>query len=139
MWADDLFKSHSVGLHSVEKSVILTLLARRRNAKRRETLMEATPKTTKEIILEVLGKPCYQSEQFDFKNDARFIRHLVAVLEDPTEAVIEEEGNASPAAGWLSSSLLFELGREAANSVTCDLFSTLGRQNELGWMEKQDS
>lgn len=98
--------------------------------------MEATPKTTKEIVLEFLGKPCYQSEQFDFKHDERFIRHLVAVLEDPTEAVIEEEGSASPAAGWFYSSLMFELGKEAASSVTCDLFCTLGRQNELGWMEK---
>lgn len=101
--------------------------------------MEATPKTTKEIVLEFLDKPRYQSEQFEFKHDERFIRHLVAVLEDPTEAVIEEEGNASPAAGWLSSSLLFELGGEASRSVTCDLFYTLGRQNELGWMDKQDS
>lgn len=101
--------------------------------------MEAMPKTTEETILEFLGKPCYQSEQFEVKNDQRFIRHLVAVLEDPTEAVIEEEGNASPAAGWLYSSLMFELGGEAANSLTCDLFYTLGRQDELGWMEKKDS
>lgn len=98
--------------------------------------MEATPKTTKEIVLEFLDKPCYQSEQFDFKNDERFIRHLVAVLEDPTEAVIEEEGYASPAAGWLRSSLLFELGGEVASSLTCDLFYTLDRQNELGWIEE---
>lgn len=101
--------------------------------------MEATPKTTEEIVTEFFGKPCYQSEQFDFKNDQRFIRHLVAVLEDPTEAVIEEEGNASPAAGWLTGSLLFELGGEVAKSVACDLFYTLGRQNELGWMDKQGS
>lgn len=100
--------------------------------------MEATPKTTKETVLEFLDKPCYQSEQFEFKHDERFIRHLVAVLEDPTEAVIEEGGYASPAAGWLSASLLFELGGETARSVTCDLFSTLGRQNELGWMDKQE-
>jgi hypothetical protein len=91
--------------------------------------MDVMPKTTEELVLEVL-------HEFDFKHDRRFIRHLVAVLEDPDMIVPEVEVNASPAAEWVRSSLFLELGGAVASSVTCDLFYTLGRENELGWIEE---
>ena len=96
--------------------------------------METTPKTIEQIALEIVGK-IYT----EFEYDRRFVRHLVATVEDPTMAVIPYEGAASPAAQWVYASLWsgYEGGYEPAATATCNLFYTLGRQNELGRIESQ--
>lgn len=95
--------------------------------------MEIAPKTTKEVVIEVLGN----SSDYGFENDERFVRHTVCVLEDESMKIAEVEVNASPAAEWFRASVLFDLGNVEASSLTCDLFYTLGRQSELGWIEEQ--
>jgi hypothetical protein len=89
-------------------------------------------KTTEAVSLEVLGKT-YD----EFKYDERFVRHVVATLEDPDMASVRDAGGASNAAVWLRSSLWVGHGGgfEMASRATCDLFYTLGRQDELGWIE----
>lgn len=91
------------------------------------------PKTTTEIALAVVRKHYHQ---FEIENDARFMSHLVATIEDPTMAGAEIEDLASPAALWVRASLRYT-DIAASESATCDLFYLLGRQDELGWIEEQ--
>lgn len=95
--------------------------------------METTPKTTEEVVIEVLSN----SSNYGFEHDERFVRHTVCVLEDLSMTVAEFGVNASPAAEWFRAGVLFDLGNVDASSLTCDLFYTLGRQSELGWIEGQ--
>ena len=92
-------------------------------------------KTTEEVVREVLGKTY---NQFGFDRATDLIADFVATLEDPTQAVMEDEGDASPAAEKIRARLWSRYsGGGASASATADLFYTLGRQDELGWVVEQ--
>ena len=97
--------------------------------------MGTTTKTTEEVVREVLGKTY---NQFGFNEDTALVNDFVATLDDPTQAYIEDEGDASPAAERIRGRLWSRYtGGGASASATSDLFYTLGRQSELGWVVEQ--
>lgn len=86
---------------------------------------------TPETVSEVIGKVY---DQFGFSEGPMPAR-IAAILNDPSKAVIEDEGDASEAAEEIRQSLWSRYsGGGASASSTCALFYKLGRQNELGWV-----
>lgn len=87
---------------------------------------------TEEKVIEVL-EPLYGPWGFVKTNlPAKFAE----LLNDDTKAVVEDEGDASEAASEIRATLWnYYTGGGASASATCQLFYTLGRQNELGWVE----
>jgi hypothetical protein len=93
------------------------------------------PKQTTEAVSKVLGKTY---DRFGFNNDKELIAHFVEILEDPAQAVPEDEGDASPAAERIRTHLWNRYtGGGASASATSDLFYALGREKELGWVKEQ--
>lgn len=86
---------------------------------------------TEEKIVEVLGK-VYNQFGFDQSDlPAKFAE----LLNDPSKAVMEDEGDASEAAEKIRERLWNRYtGGGASASSTCALFYALGRENELGWV-----
>lgn len=88
-----------------------------------------------DVVRRVLGKTY---NQFGFNRTEALIADFVYVLEDPSQAVVEDAGDPSPAAEHIRSRLWSRYsGGGASASATSDLFYTLGRQDELGWIEEQ--
>lgn len=87
---------------------------------------------TEEKVIEIL-EPLYGSWGFaKTKLPAKFAE----LLNDSTKSVVEDEGDASEAASEIRETLWnYYTGGGASASATCQLFYTLGRQNELGWVE----
>jgi hypothetical protein len=87
---------------------------------------------TEESVIEIL-EPLYGSWGFAKTNlPAKF----AALLNDAEKSSVEDEGDASEAASEIRSDLWnYYTGGGASASATCQLFYTLGRQNELGWVE----
>lgn len=87
---------------------------------------------TKETVIEILG-PVYNRFGFERSNHPE---KIAALLNDPTKAVVEDKGDASESAGEIREMLWNSYtGGGVSASATCRLFYTLGRQNELGWVE----
>lgn len=87
---------------------------------------------TVDTVNEVLGKVY---NQFGFATSGLGER-FANLLNDPSKAIVEDEGDASAAAEEIRKTLWsYYTGGGASASSTCQLFYTLGRQNELGWVE----
>lgn len=87
---------------------------------------------TAETVNDVLGKVY---NQFGFATSG-LGEKFAAMLNDSSKAIVEDEGDASEAAGEIREQLWNRYsGGGASASATCELFYTLGRQNELGWVE----
>jgi hypothetical protein len=99
-----------------------------------------TDETTEEIVRETLGK---SYDQYGFQGNQRLINDFVYTLADPSMSVIGHDGEASPAAQNIRSSLwsCFTGGGEEfyalASKATTELFTVLGRENELGRIGSQ--
>ena len=93
------------------------------------------PVQTTGVVMRVLGRTY---DQFGFHRDKELIADFVKTLEDPAKAVPEDEGDASPAAEEIRSRLWSRYsGGGASASATSDLFYSLGREKELGWVKEQ--
>ena len=94
------------------------------------------PKPSKEeLTRKVIGKTY---DQFGFGRDATLVAHFVEVLNDPEKSKIEDDGDASPAAEEIRTRLWnYYGGGGASASTTANLFYSLGREKELGWVEEQ--
>ena len=96
-----------------------------------------TVTTTEETVREVLGK---SYDNYGFQGNTRIINDFVSTLNDPSMSVVAADGEASPAADTIRSSLwsCFTGGGDVfyalATRATTELFKSLGRENELGWM-----
>lgn len=94
-------------------------------------------KNTEEIVRKTLGK---SYDQYGFQGNERLINDFVATLNDPSESFIMAYGDASSAAQSVRASLwvVFTGGGEVyytmASNATIELFTALGRENELGWI-----
>lgn len=87
---------------------------------------------TKETVIDVLG-PVYN--QFGFE-ESKHPEKFAELLNDSSKSAVEDEGDASEAASKIRQILWdYYTGGGASASSTCQLFYTLGRQNELGWIE----
>lgn len=97
-----------------------------------------THETTEATVRETLGK---SYDQYGFQGNQRLIRDFVAILNDPSESEITTDGEASSAAQNIRASLWvsFTGGGEVyyalASIATIELFTALGRENELGWIK----
>lgn len=89
--------------------------------------------TTENVVRTVLGK---MYDRFGFGNDTRLITEIVAILGDPEKNAPFEEGFAITDAAYEIREKLWNRysGGGASATATADLFYTLGRQNELGWL-----
>lgn len=96
-----------------------------------------TDETTEAIVRETLGK---SYDQYGFQGNQRLISDFVYTLGDSYMSKIATDGDASPAAQYIRSSLwvVFTGGGEVyyamASKATAELFKALGRENELGWI-----
>lgn len=94
--------------------------------------MEATKTTTENVVRTVLGK---MYDRFGFNKDAPLINQIVAVLDDPEKAKLTDDDVVGQAASEIRETLWNRYsGGGASATATADLFYTLGRQNELGWL-----
>lgn len=94
--------------------------------------METKTTTTENVVRVVLGK---MYDRFGFNKDAQLINQIVTVLDDPEKSKLTDEDVVSPAASEIRETLWNRYsGGGASATATADLFYTLGRQNELGWL-----
>lgn len=103
--------------------------------------MTITPNTienTEEIVREVLG---LSYDRFGFQNDPEQIAEIVALLEDEANAVKEypEDPKAASVAAAKIREMLWNRysGGGVSASATTELFLSLDRDNELGWVREE--
>jgi hypothetical protein len=87
--------------------------------------------TTENVVRTVLGK---MYDRFGFGKDTHLISEIVTILDDPEKSKLDDEV-VTPAASEIREMLWNRYsGGGASATATADLFHTLGRQNELGWL-----
>ena len=90
------------------------------------------PTVTVDTVKTVLGKVY---NQFGFETSG-LAERFADLLNDPAKSVTDDD--ASEAAAAIRKTLWsYYSGGGASASATCDLFYTLGRQDELDWIEDQ--
>lgn len=93
--------------------------------------MEMKTTTTENVVRAVLGK---MYDRFGFNDDTQLINQIVTVLDDPAMSELAHE-DVTHAASEIREVLWNRYsGGGASATATADLFYTLGRQNELGWL-----
>lgn len=95
--------------------------------------MEIKTATTENVVRTVLGK---MYDRFGFNKDTRLISEIVTILDDPEKSKpLSDEDVVTLAAAEIRETLWNRYsGGGASATATADLFYTLGRQNELGWL-----
>lgn len=95
--------------------------------------METSTAINHQTVLTVVGKVY---DRFGFSENTEFVNEVVAILDDPSFSVVDEDANnASLAARKIRDRLWTNYsGGTTSAAVTCDLFYSLGRENELGWI-----
>ena len=95
--------------------------------------MEIKTATTENVVRTVLGK---MYDRFGFNKDTRLISEIVTTLDDPEKSKpLSDEDVVTLAAAEIRETLWnCYRGGGASATATADLFYTLGRQNELGWL-----
>lgn len=94
--------------------------------------METKTTTTENVVRVVLGK---MYDRFGFNKDAQLINQIVTVLDDPEKSKPLSDDDVTHAAAEIRETLWNRYsGGGASATATADLFYTLGRQNELGWL-----
>lgn len=95
--------------------------------------MEIKTATTENVVRTVLGK---MYDRFGFDKDTRLISEIVTILDDPEKSKpLSDEDVVTLAAAEIRETLWNRYsGGGASATATADLFYTLGRQNELGWL-----
>lgn len=100
--------------------------------------MEIKTTTTENVVRAVLGKMYDRFGWFGVNENTRLINQIVAVLDDPEKGKLDSdaaEGDVTFAATEIREILWNNYsGGSATASATAELFYTLGRQNELGWL-----
>lgn len=97
-------------------------------------MVQETAKGTEKTVREVVGKT------FDiagFQDEAELVAFIVRTVENPDKSVPKYEGAVSPAAFEIRFALwtTYSDGNRASSAkATADLFHTLGREGELGWL-----
>lgn len=93
---------------------------------------------TEAVVRDVLGMTY---DGFGFQRETGLIEKIVAVLEDEAKAVkddYEDPKDASPAAEEIRGMLWSRFsGGGASAGATTELFLTLGRKDELGWVRDE--
>lgn len=88
--------------------------------------------TTENVVRTVLGK---MYDRFGFSKDAPLINEIVTALNDPEKGKLADDEVVGQAASEIREKLWNRYsGGGASATATADLFYTLGRQNELGWL-----
>lgn len=91
-------------------------------------------------VREVLG---ITYDVADNQTETQFIANIVSILEDESKSVLEHElleGEEASRAASEIRMLLWQRyggGGVCSANVTCNLFLTLDRLDELGWVEKE--
>lgn len=90
---------------------------------------------TEITVRAVLGKMYDRFGWFGLNENTRLINQIVAILDDPEKKRVPSVDAVSYAAVEVREALWNNYtGGGATASATADLFYTLGRQNELGWL-----
>lgn len=93
---------------------------------------------TEAVVRDVLGMTY---DAFGFQQNTDLIEKIVTVLEDETKAIKDDDEDpkdASPAAEFVRSRLWSRFsGGGASAGATTELFLTLGRGDELGWVRDE--
>lgn len=102
--------------------------------------MEMKTTTTENVVRMVLGKMYDRFGWFGVNENARLINQIVAILDDPEKGKFEDCGDAAEGDVTFAATEIREIlwnsysGGSATASATAELFYTLGRQDELGWL-----
>lgn len=97
-------------------------------------MTEMTVTETESVVRIVLG---HTYDRFEFQNDEELIASIVKTLNNSEYAKLEHKGKteASAAAAKIRETLWNRYsGGGASATATCNLFYSLRRQDELGWI-----
>jgi predicted DNA-binding protein (MmcQ/YjbR family) len=89
--------------------------------------------STESVVRTVLGK---MYDRFGFNDDQKLISEIVEILNDPEKGEPLDESFAGTDAAYEIREKLWNRysGGGASATATADLFHTLGRESELGWL-----
>lgn len=97
--------------------------------------MTENVQTTEQTVREILG---VTYDGFGFQNRNDLIERIVTVLDDDSKRFMEDDGDASEAAENVRAMLWSAFSDGGASAgATCELFYTLGRFDELGWVKEE--
>lgn len=90
-------------------------------------------KTSEELVCEVLSK---HYAKFDSEANKGAVTSIVTLLNDKTKSYMDVESGFESDAAYLTRMILLEVFRQGVSSVkaTADIFNSLERGHELGWL-----
>lgn len=95
--------------------------------------MEQFPETTIEAVSQTLSS---HYSRFDAVAHANVVSAIVTLLDDPTKSYVDINSGFESDATYGTRMILLETFRHGASSVkaTTELFNSLERGHELGWL-----